>query len=102
MFPFFETIRYRNGIPENLTLHQQRVDYTLKHFSAKTSIDLANHIQSMTSKPSMDNKVYKCRFKYDLDGHIDISFEPYSIKTIQTISIPVSYTHLTLPTKRIV
>jgi 4-amino-4-deoxychorismate lyase len=87
MFPFFETIRYTNGIPENLTLHQQRVDYTLKHFSAKTSIDLANHIQSMTSKPIMDNKVYKCRFKYDVDGHIDISFEPYSIKTIQTISI---------------
>ena len=46
-----------------------------ENIEANASIDLANHIQSMTSKPIMDNKVYKCRFKYDVDGHIDISFE---------------------------
>jgi 4-amino-4-deoxychorismate lyase len=87
MYPFFETIRYKNGIPENLTLHQQRVDYTLKHFRANTSIVLSDHIHSKTIKPSIDQQVYKCRFKYDLNGQIDIHFEPYYIKNIQTISI---------------
>ena len=29
MYPLFESIRYKNGIPENLEFHQQRVDYTL-------------------------------------------------------------------------
>ena len=87
MYPFFETIRYKNGIPENLTLHQQRVDYTLKHFRANTSIVLSDHIHSTTIKPSIDQQVYKCRFKYDLNGQIDIHFEPYYIKNIQTISI---------------
>jgi len=87
MYPFFETIRYKNGIPENLTLHQQRVDYTLKHFRANTSIVLSDHIHSTTIKPSIDQQVYKCRFKYDLNGQIDVHFEPYSIKNIQTISI---------------
>lgn len=87
MYPFFETIRYKNGIPESLSLHQQRVDATFRHFGVFSTIQLAEHIDAVSIKPILDGIVYKCRFKYNLSGQVDISFEPYSIKCIQTISI---------------
>ena len=87
MYPLFETIRYINGVPENLVFHQQRVDYTLKQLRSNTSIVLAGHINAHPDKPNLDNKVYKCRFKYDLIGNVLIQFEHYSIKKIDSIAI---------------
>ena len=82
MYPLFESIRYKNGVPENLELHQQRVDYTLIQLRANTSIVLSDHIILHADKPSMDNKVYKCRFRYDLTGNVSVHFEPYVIRSI--------------------
>jgi 4-amino-4-deoxychorismate lyase len=87
MYPLFETIRYKNGVAENLLFHQQRVDYTLKQLGANRSIRLAEHIIAHPDKPNSDNNVYKCRFKYDLTGNALVQFESYSIKNIDTITI---------------
>jgi 4-amino-4-deoxychorismate lyase len=87
MYPFFETIRYKNGVAENLSFHQQRVDFTLLQFNAKASIILLDLIALHNDKPVMDDKVYKCRLQYDLMGNIHIHFKPYSIKKINTVSI---------------
>jgi 4-amino-4-deoxychorismate lyase len=87
MYPLFETIRYKNGVAENLSLHQQRVDYTLMQLGASTSLVLADQIAMHANKPNLDDKVYKCRLRYNLIGEVDIAFEPYEIKNIQTISI---------------
>ena len=87
MYPLFETIRYKNGVAENLSLHQQRVDYTLMQLGANTNIVLSDHIKLQHVKPNLDDKVYKCRLRYNLIGHVGIAFEPYEIKNIQTISI---------------
>ena len=87
MYPLFETIRYKNGVAENLSLHQQRVDYTLMQLGASTSLVLADQIAMIANKPNSDDKVYKCRLQYNLIGEVDIAFEPYEIKNIQTISI---------------
>ena len=87
MYPLFESIRYKNGIPENLVFHQQRVDYTLLQLNATTPIILADHIISNVDKPKLDNQVYKCRLQYDLAGNVHIHFNPYSIRNIDTISI---------------
>lgn len=87
MYPLFESIRYKNGVSENLELHQKRVDNTLMHLSANTSIVLSDHISLHADKPSMDNKVYKCRFRYDLTGNVSVHFEPYIIRKILTASI---------------
>lgn len=87
MYPLFESIRYKNGVPENLELHQKRVDNTLMHLRANTSIVLSDHISLHADIPGMDNKVYKCRFRYDLTGNVSVHFEPYRIKNILTASI---------------
>jgi 4-amino-4-deoxychorismate lyase len=87
MYPLFESIRYKNGVPENLEFHQKRVDNTLMHLRANTSIVLSDHISLHADIPSMDNKVYKCRFRYDLTGNVSVHFEPYIIRNILTASM---------------
>ena len=87
MYLLFETIRYKNGIPENLDLHQSRVNSTLKQLRANAPILLSDHIKVHSEKPSIENKVYKCRMRYDLNGSVNISFESYTIKKIETISL---------------
>jgi 4-amino-4-deoxychorismate lyase len=86
MFPFFESIRYRNGVPENLIQHQQRVNNTFNQFGANINIDLSEHIHSFDKKPALDNHLYKCRFQYDLTGKVNIEFEAYTIRKINSIS----------------
>lgn len=86
MFPFFESIRFKNGVPENLVHHQQRVNNTFAQFGAKILIDLAEQIHSFDKKPALDNHVYKCRFQYDLSGKVNIQFEAYTIRKINSIS----------------
>jgi 4-amino-4-deoxychorismate lyase len=87
MYLLFETIRFKNGIAENLIFHQQRLDYTLMQLRANTSIILADHINLHADKPSMDNKIYKCRIRYDLTGDVHLHFEPYTLRNIQTVSL---------------
>ena len=87
MYPLFESIRYKNGIPENLEFHQQRVDYTLLQLNVTSPIILADHIYLHANKPDRDNQVYKCRLQYDLIGEVNIRFEPYTIRNINTFSI---------------
>lgn len=95
MFPFFETIRYKNGVLENSSFHQQRVDRTFMHFNAalnKTrksindincfqikSIQIPNHL--------LPNQVYKCRVKYNFKGDVETEFQPYQVRKINSLSI---------------
>lgn len=87
MYPFFETIRFKNGIAENLSLHQQRVDNTIMQLGGTVSIQLASIISSQSNKPAIDNNVYKCRVKYNLEGEAQVEFEPYTIRSIRNLSI---------------
>jgi 4-amino-4-deoxychorismate lyase len=87
MYPLFETIRYKNGIAENLALHQQRVDHTLVKLNASAPILLSERIASHLLKPNLDDKLYKCRVRYDLFGNVNIHFEHYAVKNIQSISL---------------
>ncbi len=87
MYPFFETIRYKNGVLENLAFHQQRVNRTFMQFKetieakgAITSLDLST-IQVPVGL--LTNQVYKCRLKYNLASDFTIAFEPYTIRTIK-------------------
>jgi 4-amino-4-deoxychorismate lyase len=87
MYPFFETIRYKNGVLENLAFHQQRANRTFMQFKetieakgAITSLDLST-IQVPVGL--LTNQVYKCRVKYNLASDFTIAFEPYTIRTIK-------------------
>jgi 4-amino-4-deoxychorismate lyase len=87
MYPLFETIRYNNGVAENLLLHQQRVDNALMQLGAQQKINLSVIIKNQPNKPTIHNQVYKCRISYDLVGNSFVQFEPYTIKSIQSISV---------------
>jgi 4-amino-4-deoxychorismate lyase len=90
MYPFFETIRYCNGVLENLPYHQQRVNSTFLHFNVEDILPLAAiPIQKSASFPSehLGNAVYKCKIQYNLKGEYTIAFTPYSIRAIRSIEI---------------
>lgn len=87
MYPLFETIRYKNGVAENLSLHQQRVDTALMHLGAQQKINLSVIINNQPHKPTIHNQVYKCRISYDLAGNSFVQFELYAIKSVQSISV---------------
>ena len=49
-----------------------------------------------------NNKLYPAQWKWD-SGFIALGYSHFNLKyALDEISTPVSYTHLTLPTKRIV
>lgn len=86
MYPFFETIRYYQGIAENLFYHQQRVDRTFAYYHIATKLQLLqigfNQLALMQSVNG--EQIFKCRVSYNLEGKYIIVFEPYSIRTIQS------------------
>jgi 4-amino-4-deoxychorismate lyase len=77
MYQFFETIRYKNGVLENLPFHQHRVNRTLVNYN---KFDL-----SIIQPPIglLPEQVYKCRVKYNLAADFEVTFEPYKIKLIK-------------------
>ena len=84
MYPFFETIRYVNGILENLSYHQARINRTVSALGGKTSIQLDKiHIEGKFEK----DIVYKIKCFYNLEGAFHIEKEVYHKKIIQTVSI---------------
>lgn len=87
MYPFFESIRYKNGVLENLAFHQQRVDRTFMEFKktieAKAATTALNLKTIQVQAGLLTNQVYKCRVKYNLASDFNIAFEPYKIRTIK-------------------
>lgn len=84
MYPFFETIRYKNGVLENCNYHQNRINRTFNELGVKTNIRL-NEIRL---KENFDqNIVYKIKFLYNLEGAYQMIQKVYKIKAINTICI---------------
>ena len=84
MYPFFETIRYKNGILENLSYHQARINRTLRALGGNTSIQL-DKIQLVHDFEK--DIVYKIKCLYNLEGAFHIEKEIYNKKIINTVSI---------------
>ncbi len=84
MYPFFESIRYKNGILENVSYHQARINRTLRALGGNTPIQLDKiHIEGNVEK----DIVYKIKCFYNLEGAYHIEKEIYHKKIIQTVSI---------------
>ena len=84
MYPFFETIRYKNGILENVSYHQTRINRTLRALGGNTPIQL-DKIQLVHDFEK--DIVYKIKCIYNLEGAYHIEKAVYHKKTIQTVSI---------------
>jgi 4-amino-4-deoxychorismate lyase len=84
MYPFFETIRYKNGILENVSYHQARINRTVSALGGKAAIYLDKiQIEGKFEKDIL----YKIKCFYNLEGAFHIEKEVYHKKTIQTVSI---------------
>ena len=74
MYPFFETIRYKNGMLENVSYHQARINRTLHALGGNTPIDLDKiQIEGGFEK----DIVYKIKCLYNLEGAFHIEKEIY-------------------------
>ena len=85
MSQFFESIRVKEGIAENLDFHQLRVDRTLKAFDASQySIELMTIVQELILPAE---GLFKLRVSYDLNGNHQSSFTAYQYKQIQNFAL---------------
>jgi 4-amino-4-deoxychorismate lyase len=85
MSQFFESIRVKDGIAENLGFHQLRVNRTLKAFDAiNHSIELASIVQQLVLPTE---GLFKLKFSYDLNGNHQSAFTPYQYKQIQNFAL---------------
>ena len=85
MSQFFESIRVKDGIAENLGFHQLRVDRTLKAFDASQySIELMTIVQELILPVE---GLFKLRVSYDLNGNHQSSFTAYQYKQIQNFAL---------------
>lgn len=84
MYPFFETIRYVNGVLENLPYHQARINRTVRAFEGKNIVQLT---QLQIDNNFEKNIVYKIRCSYNLHGGYKIEKEIYQKKIINTVSV---------------
>ena len=84
MYPFSETIGYVNGVLENVSYHQARINRTVSALGGKTYIQL-DKIQLVHD--SEKDIVYKIKCLYNLEGAYYIEKAVYHKKTIQTVSI---------------
>jgi 4-amino-4-deoxychorismate lyase len=84
MSRFIESIRFENGTPLRLELHEQRVVSTIQAFyPGAQSWKLKDIIEQ--EKIPVDG-VYKCRITYVKDPE-SIKFEPYTISSIRSLKI---------------
>jgi 4-amino-4-deoxychorismate lyase len=85
MSQFFESIRVKDGIAENLGFHQLRVDRTLKAFDASNhSVELAKIVQELILPVE---GLFKLRVSFDLNGNHQSAFTPYHYKQIQNFAL---------------
>jgi 4-amino-4-deoxychorismate lyase len=84
MYPFFETIRYVNGVLENVSYHQARINRTVSALGGETSIQLD---KTQLVHDFEKDIVYKIKCIYNLEGAYHIEKAVYQKKIIQTVSI---------------
>ncbi|MFM6995194.1 MAG: aminotransferase class IV [Sediminibacterium sp.] len=85
MYQFFESIRVKDGIVENLGFHQLRVNKTLKaHDTSETKIVLEKIIQDLMI-PTIG--LFKLRIAYALNGDYQTEWVPYQLKHISSFAL---------------
>ena len=85
MSQFFESIRVKDGITENLGFHQLRVNRTLKAFDvSQHSIVLATIVQELVLPAE---GLFKLKISYDLNGNHQSAFTLYQYKQIQNFAL---------------
>ena len=83
MSQFIESIRIHNGVTENLTLHQKRVNKTLRQ-KAGEGLNLNKLLQELLIPK---NGLFKWRLEYTKDKIKQNQLIPYTSKTVKRIKL---------------
>jgi len=83
MSQFIESIRIHNGVTENLTLHQKRVNKTLRQ-KAGEGLNLNKLLQELQIPK---NGLFKWRLEYTKDKIKQNQLIPYTSKTVKRIKL---------------
>lgn len=81
MEPCIETICIKDGTPQNLPYHQERIDRTLVDHACSPFFSLEEHINYIDTHPYV-----KCRVVYSTHIH-KIEYLPYTIPYIKSLAI---------------
>ncbi len=95
MYPLVETIRIRNGVPENLVWHQRRYEKSYRTLFGKNPQII---IENIIKIPAEHKKgVVKCRFLYHTDSY-STEFYNYTPSQVHSIKL-LEVNHLEYPHK---
>ena len=89
-----ESIRYIDGEPELLPLHQERVDWSLAAYGVTPRWRLADYLAHPCPASLMG--VVKCRLLYDAEP-LEVAYAPYhrrTIKSLRAVAAPALDYHL--------
>jgi 4-amino-4-deoxychorismate lyase len=103
MYRLFETIRIFNGVPENIYLHNERMNRSRKTiFSKKDNLNLGEYI---TVPLSLKEGTVKCRIIYS-ESVISVEFSNYvpaDVKTLRRVDAgTIEYDHKYLDRSRLI
>jgi 4-amino-4-deoxychorismate lyase len=85
MSQFFESICVKEGVAENLSFHQARVNKTLQAFNASNnSIELTSIVQQLKLSTI---GLFKLRISYDLNGNHQVKLTPYQYRQINQFAL---------------
>ena len=78
-----ESIRYVDGEPELLPLHQKRIDWSLAAYGITPHWRLADYLAQHPCPASLVG-VVKCRLLYDAEP-LEVGYAPYHRRTIESL-----------------
>lgn len=85
MSQFFESIRVKDGVVENLNFHQLRVNKTLESFDTSANNIALNTIIQQMQLPDLG--LFKLKVSYDLHGKYQTECLPYQYKTVTDFAL---------------
>jgi 4-amino-4-deoxychorismate lyase len=84
MSRFIETIRAENGVPQMISLHQQRVDRTLKKWPGSQPVDLSALLSGLDFHAYPSTRI---RIEYGTKGFIKVETFEYFVRQVRSVRI---------------
>ena len=83
MLPLFETIAIENGKVQNIELHQQRYERSLRTFYGKSAVVFQKLFSLIEPPAEFQQGLVRCRIDYDAQ-HCQVRYFTYQRKTYRT------------------
>lgn len=85
MYPFVETVRIEDGMMQNISYHQQRMERTMKRFFPDTRVPSLAEVLNGRQWPV--GKIWKVHIEYDGGGISCIRADEYHIRNIRRLRL---------------